>query len=297
MQRCIDIAVLAAIPLEVAGLTAGLALADDGIVGGQQFAIGTLRGQSILVGTLGFGKVNAAATVAALAERFRLGQVWHVGCAGAYSGGHLNIGDVLITTEFHCGDEGVLASGEESPQSSIGIPLVTVTGAPYFDSFPVDQHLLDWARTTAPPSRYRNRAWEDGAGKGLDILQVEAIELRDDADDTVSSADLFRVSYGPSLTVSLASGDAAVAQERFLRYQALAENMEGSAVAQAGLRFAIPVLECRGISNLAGDRDKSHWRLELAVAHSQAVVRRLLSSWIDSPRSWAERHFPKEAMD
>ena len=294
MQRCINIAVLAATPMEVAGLTAGLALTDNGIVGGQQFSIGTLLGQTVLVGTLGFGKVNASATVAALAERFRLRQIWHVGCAGAYSGSHLNIGDVLITTEFHCGDEGILTTGEESPQSSIGIPLVTGGGAPYFDSFPVDQHLLDWARTAAPPSRYRNRAWKNVAGEGLDALQVEAMELRDDADDTVSSADTFRVLYGPGLTVSLVSGDAAVAQERFERFRALAENMEGSAVAQACLRFAIPVLECRGISNLAGDRDKSHWRLELAVTHSQAVVRHLLSSWVDLPEPWPNRHAPKE---
>ena len=297
MQRCINIAVLAATPMEVAGLTAGLALTDNGIVGGQQFSIGTLLGQTVLVGTLGFGKVNASATVAALAERFRLRQIWHVGCAGAYSGSHLNIGDVLITTEFHCGDEGILTTGEESPQSSIGIPLVTGGGVPYFDSFPVDQHLLDWGRTAAPPSRYRIRAWKNVAGEGLDALQVEAIELRDDADDTVSSADIFRVLYGPSLTVSLVSGDAAVAQERFERFRALAENMEGSAVAQACLRFAIPVLECRGISNLAGDRDKSHWRLELAVAHSKAVVRRLLTSWIDSPGPWLNRPSPKEPMD
>lgn len=283
MQQCIDIALLAALPLEIAGLMEDLAWSSDGTVGEQQFAIGTMLGQTVLVGTLGFGKVNASATVAALAERFRLRQIWHVGCAGAYSGSHLNIGDVLITTEFHCGDEGILTTGGESPQSSIGIPLVTGGGAPYFDSFPVDRQQLEWVRTAAPPSRYRNRAWENGSGKGGDALQVEAIELRDDADDTVSSADTFRVLYGPSLTVSLVSGDASVARQRFLRYRALAENMEGSAVAQACLRFAIPVLECRGISNLAGDRDKSHWRLELAVAHSQAVVRRLLSSWIDSP--------------
>jgi futalosine hydrolase len=297
MQHCIDIAVLAAVTLEVEGLIPGLALSADGTVGGERFAIGTLRGQTILVGTLGFGKVNAATTVAALAERFRLRQLWHVGSAGAYSGGPLSIGDVLITTEFHCGDEGVLEAGQESPQSSTGFPLVTAGGIAYSEVFPVDQVLLNWTRTVAPSGHYRIRPLDQPGDEFRDTLQARPMEPGDDGCSTVSSEDLFQIFHGPSLTVSMVSGDAAAAQKRFVRYQALAENMEGSAVAQVGLRFAIPVLECRGISNLAGDRDKSHWRLDLAIAHGHAVVRRLLSSWIDSPRPWPERRSPKKAMD
>jgi hypothetical protein len=57
----------------------------------------------------------------------------------------------------------------------------------------------------------------------------------------------------------------------------LAENMEGSAVAQTCLRFGIPVMECRGISNQAGDRRKDHWRMDQAITHCHTVVYRWLS--------------------
>ena len=89
--------------------------------------------------------------------------------------------------------------------------------------------------------------------------------------------DSFQLVYGPSVTVSLVSGDEAVARTRSQRYRALAENMEGSAVAQTCLRFGIPILECRGISNQAGDRRKDHWRMDPAIAHCHAILHRWLS--------------------
>lgn len=264
MQPRIDVALLAAMPLEITGLTTGLAPSGDSAVGGERFIIGTLQANTILVGTLGFGKVNAAATVAALAERFVLGQVWHLGCAGSYVGGPLAIGDVLISTQCLCGDEGILKTEGEQPQSAIGIPLVMAAGASYCDAFPVDERILAWSRSVVPASRYTSSEVSQNA--------------------TTSPQDAFRVVYGRSLTVSLISGDANVAAQRFLRHQALAECMEGSAVAQVCQRFGIPMLECRGISNLAGDRDKEHWRLDLAIQHCHTVVRCLMSACVDLPQ-------------
>ena len=69
----------------------------------------------------------------------------------------------------------------------------------------------------------------------------------------------FQVVYGPSLTVSMVSGDRQTAKERFEQRRAFAENMEGTAVAQACVRFNIAMVECRGISNWAGDRNKTRW--------------------------------------
>jgi futalosine hydrolase len=264
MRPRIDVALLAAMPLEITGLTTGLTPAGDGAVGGERFIVGTLQAHTMLVGTLGFGKVNAAATIAALAERFVLGQVWHLGCAGAYVGGPLAIGDVLISTQCLCGDEGILETEGERPQSAIGIPLVMAAGTSYCDALPVDEKLLAWSRSIVPAGRHTNS---------------EASQS-----DTTSSQEAFRVVYGRSLTVSLVSGDPNVAAQRFLRHQALAEGMEGSAVAQVCQRFGIPMLECRGISNQAGDRDKEHWRLDLAIHHCHTVVRTLMRARVDSPK-------------
>ena len=80
MQRRVDIALLAAVPKEIEGLADRLTPSTGGSVGGESFALCAHNGWTVLIGTLGFGKVNAAATTAALAERFDLAQVWHVGC-------------------------------------------------------------------------------------------------------------------------------------------------------------------------------------------------------------------------
>ncbi len=80
------------------------------------------------------------------------------------------------------------------------------------------------------------------------------------------------VSMGPFLTVVSVSADLRLAETRANRFSAIAENMEGFAVALAGERFRIRVGEIRGVSNLAGIRDKKTWNLDLANQRAQAAV-------------------------
>lgn len=84
--------------------------------------------------------------------------------------------------------------------------------------------------------------------------------------------------YGRSLTVVGSSADAAQARERAVRFHALAENMEGYALALAGHRFGFKTAEIRGISNGAGDRDKSHWDFKKAMIPPQKVMLEYLRS-------------------
>ena len=60
------------------------------------------------------------------------------------------------------------------------------------------------------------------------------------------------------------------------RYQAVCENMEGAAVALVALRYGIPCLEIRGISNLVEDRDMSRWDIGLAVEAAQRFVLKVI---------------------
>ena len=78
--------------------------------------------------------------------------------------------------------------------------------------------------------------------------------------------------YGRSLTVVGVSADGNQARERARQFQALAENMEGYALALAGHRFGCRTAEIRGISNGAGDRDKSRWNFEKAMVPPQKVL-------------------------
>jgi futalosine hydrolase len=81
-----------------------------------------------------------------------------------------------------------------------------------------------------------------------------------------------KASYGRSLTVAGASANDGHACDRATKFRALAENMEGYAVALAGQRFGFRTSEIRGISNRSGDRDKSHWDFEKAIVPPQKVL-------------------------
>ena len=88
------------------------------------------------------------------------------------------------------------------------------------------------------------------------------------------------------LTTCAASAHGAQASCRRRRFPtAIAEDMEGFAVATAYALDNVPLRIVRGISNLAGDRAPENWRLPAAFAAARAVVIELLESgsgWVRS---------------
>jgi len=233
--------------------------------------VGTLR-VALLVS--GIGKVNASALSAALLTRYPVKSLWLVGSAGAYREGPLQVGDVLVSETIFCGDEGVLKSDGTLGNRAIGIPLFHWDEEPVFETLPIDfSPVLRRVREITPAGRYRlegGRALKASGEFGTDSTGV-----REEPD---GGAD-FRLHFGPSVTVSLVSGDRQTACDRYRMYGAWAENMEGSAVAQVCCRFRVPFLECRGISNFAGDRRKDRWRLDEALEHLYGVVRVWLETY------------------
>ena len=84
---------------------------------------------------------------------------------------------------------------------------------------------------------------------------------------------------GLLLTACAASADAAdVAARRRLFPTAVAEDMEGYGVALACRLAGVPLRIVRGISNVAGDRDKSRWQIGPALEAATALVRPLLAA-------------------
>lgn len=77
----------------------------------------------------------------------------------------------------------------------------------------------------------------------------------------------------PMLTVCIASGDLQQSADRSRIYRASVEDMEGFAVAAACKSLNVPLTILRGISNVAGDRDKSRWRIDAAM---EAVAKPIL---------------------
>ncbi len=97
---------------------------------------------------------------------------------------------------------------------------------------------------------------ECGAAFPCDSRVVEAFE----------SAGALR---GDIATVSICSGTDALAAEIARRTGAIAETMEGAAVALACKRLGVAFCEVRAISNYTGDRSKQQWDIRGAL-HSLA---------------------------
>ena len=82
---------------------------------------------------------------------------------------------------------------------------------------------------------------------------------------------------GPEiLSVAEASVDTAQAGARHARFPTAAiEEMEGFAVAVAAAAFGVPLRVIRGVSNLAGDRDRDRWQIGPGLRAAAAALEAL----------------------
>lgn len=81
------------------------------------------------------------------------------------------------------------------------------------------------------------------------------------------------------LTCCAASSGAGDVADRRARFpQAVAEDMEGFGVALACAIASVPLSIVRGISNVAGDRDKENWRIDEALRSASVLLRRMLEA-------------------
>jgi futalosine hydrolase len=87
------------------------------------------------------------------------------------------------------------------------------------------------------------------------------------------------------LSVCAASADPPEALHRRHAYpDAIAEDMEGFAVALACSLFAVPLRIIRGISNLAGDRDLKHWQIQEAMEAVAQRATQLMATSVEASR-------------
>jgi futalosine hydrolase len=89
---------------------------------------------------------------------------------------------------------------------------------------------------------------------------------------------------GPIATVSTCSGTDSQARAIRERTGALAEGMEGAAVAHVAARLGIPCGELRVISNTCGDRARQQWDLKGALGVLERVIGRVRSLRLGDPR-------------
>lgn len=208
---------------------------------------GNLGDKKVLVTFSGLGKINAAAAAAAILSSYSVSRLWMWGSGGAYDLAGVEINDVALASEEILGDEGVATISSWQPLDAIGISLIESKSESIFNRMEVDQLELRHSRKLL-------KKWE-------------------------SSPSSPRIHVGPFITVSAVSGSIARARMLSNLYEALCENMEGGAVAQICLRYQIPFLEIRGLSNRAGDRNKKRWQLSKALNNCQQALIYLLENW------------------
>lgn len=189
--------------------------------------------------TTGIGTANAAITATDLFHRITPDLLIMTGCAGAYPASGLTIGDLAVATSELFADDGVETPSGWHPLDLIGIPLLENHGHRYYNEIPLP---------AAPVTQV------------LDYARRQGISI----------------AHGRFLTVNTCSGTKRRGEELYTRFGGLCENMEGAAVALAALRFGVPFLEVRGISNLVEDRDLSRWDIASAMASVTTLLAPLL---------------------
>jgi futalosine hydrolase len=193
----------------------------------------------ILFVVTGVGIANAAAATTSMIHLYSPDLLIITGCAGAYPGSGLAIGDLVLATTEVFADEGVAVPEGWQDLEYMGVLLLDRNGSRFFNEIPLSPRAADRAMSTA---------------------QQNSITLH----------------RGTFLSVSTCSGTHSRGKELSDRFGGICENMEGAAVALVAARFGVDCLEVRGISNQVEDRDPSRWDIPLAAANAQDFIGHLI---------------------
>lgn len=241
------IIIIAAVPQEVELLEKALGYSGRVKAGGYEYVEGTIGNLRVVVCAGGIGKINAAAATAVMIDRYQPQLVINIGCAGAYIGSGLAVGNLVVASEEVLADDGVLVAAGWKDLRYMNLPSVDQGGMSCYNLLPLSRHASE---------------------KAMQLADYYGVFLM----------------RGRSATVSTCSGTRQYGAELSQRWSALMENMEGAAVAQVCLRCGVDCLEIRGISNLVEERDLKKWDIPRAVENAQRFVLKYLEE-MDRPDS------------
>ena len=239
------IVIIAAVRQEVELLEKALEHSGRLKTGGYENIEGTLGNLRVVVCAGGVGKVNAAAATAVMIDRYQPQLVINTGCAGAYTGSGLTIGNLVVASEEVLADDGVAVTEGWKDLGYMNLPSVEQDGVSCYNILPLS-------------CKASERAVQLADCYGIFLMR------------------------GRFATVSTCSGTLQRGEELVRRWNAVAESMEGAAVAQVCLRCGVDCLEIRGISNMVEERDLSKWEIRQAVEASQRFVLKYLEE-MDRP--------------
>ena len=239
------IIIIAAVRQEIELLEKVLEYAGRVTSGGYEYVEGTIGNLRVVVCAGGIGKVNAAAATAVMIDRYQPQLVINTGCAGAYVGSGLSIGNLVVASEEVLADDGVAVAAGWKDLRYMNLHSVGQGALSYYNLLPLSRHASE---------------------KAMQLADYYGVFLM----------------RGRSATVSTCSGTREHGAELSRRWNAVIENMEGAAVAQVCLRCGVDCLEIRGISNMVEERDLKKWDIPRAVEAAQRFVLKYLEE-MDRP--------------
>ena len=239
------ILIITAVPQEMALLEHAIANVVLQTATAFEYVDGTIGTQQVTLCVGGVGKINAAAATAALIERRQPRLVINTGCAGAYSGSGLSVGSLAVASSEILGDDGVETTAGWRDLRFMNLASVVRGKRSYYNEIPLSKHAAE---------------------KAMQLAEYNGVFLM----------------RGSFVTVSTCSGTRQRGETLARRFNAIAESMEGAAVAQICARSGVDCLEIRGISNLVTDRDMSSWDIPRAAEAAQRFVLKYLEH-LDRP--------------
>jgi futalosine hydrolase len=81
-------------------------------------------------------------------------------------------------------------------------------------------------------------------------------------------------------TVNTISDESQPQSNNKIKAAASIETMEGACLHYVALQHRIPFLQIRGISNLVGEREKSHWKIADAIQSSNQLLTEIYKKWM-----------------
>jgi len=200
---------------------------------------GRLAGQTVCLLETGPGLINTAQALTVAIETERPALVIQTGCAGAFEEAGLFWGDIGIASQEIDAQLGVETPGANTIVSPLPFPILEKGALRVKNTYPIDPGLVEMAH----------------------------VALKETMPD-----DSVRIGVGPFVTVVTVTATDARAKRLHGEYGALMENMEGTAAAHVCMRYDIPFLEIRSVSNRVGRRDKDAWNLPLAFERASQAV-------------------------
>jgi len=231
--------IITAVPQEMAILEHALTSPVRQRATAFEYLEGTIGKLRITLCVSGVGKINAAAATATLIERLHPRLVINAGCAGAYPGSGLSVGNLAVASSEILGDEGVLTTDGWQDLRFMKMTTIAQGNRSLYNELPLSRLAAE---------------------KAMQLANYYGVPLK----------------RGNFVTVSTCSGTRQQGEILGRRFNAIAENMEGAAVAQICIRSNVDCLEIRGISNLVTDRDMGAWDIPRAAESAQRFVLKYL---------------------